>query len=221
MQGLKMSFFNHKITNCLPCKKINKMNVSLLSSSWFLVLYGAKLASFSYTSMKIWDMSLAFLQEIIKSWLSLFFNWTSFSLADSSSPKNTGECVTLFLKRNAMKKLLQRALRAWISSPFFSFVTISFCVFEQIVYLLWSLRAEAFLHSAYQGKKSWYSAAHKWQINLCARKTKCKMYPLPWAPMRLQQTTHLLVCFQNHRIEKELWKWLPEGVCIEFDPSNF
>lgn len=112
MQGLKMSFFNHKITNCLPCKKINKMNVSLLSSSWFHVLYGAKLTSFSYTSMKIWDMSLAFLQEVVKNWLSLFFNWTSFSLADSSSPKNTGECVALelFLKRNAIKKLLQ-----WLS----------------------------------------------------------------------------------------------------------
>lgn len=173
MQGLKMSFFNHKITNCLPCKKINKMNVSLLSSSWFLVLYGAKLTSFSYTSMKFWDTLLAFLQEIIKTWLSLFFNWTSFSLADSSSPKNTGEqgALELLLKRNAFKKLLQR----WpIPSPFFSFVTISFCAFEQIVYLLWSLRPEDFLLSAYQGKKTWYSAARKWLKSLCARKTHAR-----------------------------------------------
>lgn len=80
MQGLKMSLFNHNMTNCLPCKKINKMNVSLLSSYWFLVLYGTKLTSFSYTGMKIRAMLLAFLQKIIKTWLSLFFNWTSFSL---------------------------------------------------------------------------------------------------------------------------------------------
>lgn len=141
MQGLKMSFFNHKITNCLSCKKINTMNVSLLSSSWFLVLYEAKLASFSYTSMKIWDMSLAFLQEIIKSWLFLFFNWTSFSLADSFSPKNTGAWVELFLKRNIIKKLLQRGLRAWIPSHFFSFVSISYCAFEQIFYLTWAFES--------------------------------------------------------------------------------
>lgn len=143
MQGLKMSFFNHKITNCLSCKKINTMNVSLLSSSWFLVLYEAKLASFSYTSMKIWDMSLAFLQEIIKSWLFLFFNWTSFSLADSFYPKNTGACVPveLFLKRNIIKKLLQRGLRAWIPSHFFSFVSISYCAFEQIFYLTWAFES--------------------------------------------------------------------------------
>lgn len=60
MQGLKMSFFNHKITNCLSCKKIKKMNVSLLSSSWYLVLYGEKLTSSSFTNVKIWDMSLSF-----------------------------------------------------------------------------------------------------------------------------------------------------------------
>lgn len=60
IQGLKMSFFNHKITNCLSCKKIKKMNVSLLSSSWYFVLYGEKLTSFSFTNVKIWDMSLSF-----------------------------------------------------------------------------------------------------------------------------------------------------------------
>lgn len=127
-----MNFFNHKISNCLPCKKINKMNVSLLSSSWFLVLCRAKLTSFSYRSMKIWAMSLALLKEIIKSWLSLFFNWTSFTLADSSSPKNTGECVVLemFLERNAIKKLFQSGPRAWMLSPFsalspFAFVPLS------------------------------------------------------------------------------------------------
>lgn len=101
-QGLRTRFFNHKITNYLPCKKINKMNVSLLSGSWFLVLYGAKLTSFSCTSTKIWDMSLAFLEEIIKSWLSLLFNWTSFSLADISSSKKSGEHVAPELFQKGM-----------------------------------------------------------------------------------------------------------------------
>lgn len=153
MQGLRISFFNHKITNYLPCKKINKMNVSLLSGSWFLILYGAKLTSFSYTSMKIWDMSLAFLKEIIKSWLSLFFNWTSFSLADSSSPKRSGECVALEL---FLKGMLSKSYCDSVRGLGFP------AMFSALSPFLSMSPSKLTLLGAYQGKKSWCSAACKW-----------------------------------------------------------
>lgn len=117
--------------------------------------------------------------------MSLFFNWTSFSLAYSSS-KNCGTGAVS--EKNAVKKLLQRDQRAWMFSPFFSFVTTFFCAFEEIVYLLLSVRTEDFLHSTYQNKKSWYSAACKWQTCVQEDPTARCVYYLEhlWGSNKLQ-----------------------------------